>query len=658
MRSTTSRLTIIAGCVVLLIIASTITNRGFASRAIVFNGTNQFARVTLPNSAPWTSLGAFKMMGRLRGMSSVGGYITTVGIPDVSQPFNLYQGGGADPKRIDLYDSRDSVQDFHAPNTFTDVVFKLQYDPANSRWTLETWKADGTGYVVTTETITTTTNWNLGGQLLTLGANPYGVALSDAHMDWWCWQQGADATGSGNFPGAEAPATGTFLVKYTFDNDNGSDSSGNGLNLTLHNSPTFENTPGGDTTPPTISNVSHNPSSSSAVITWNTNEAATSRVFFDTVSRPSDTNGSLYAQSSTNDLTADSSSHSVTLNSLASSTTYFYKVRSADAAGNATFSTEQSFSTSAAGTTPSFVRLIIANVQHGQGTDGVTNHTRQTKILTHDTDIVCLQERGTTDNGWNSGMSAAGFTEEVYRENDPSQGDGPSIWVRNSTVTVNQRYDVELSNGAVGHNGFTNVDKAAVALKVTVAGKQFYVVNTHLCWSACADSNGSHSSTTRVNQINTLLNWINTTLTGGLDVLIVGDMNFGPLYPKNTSTTPLGVDTQRGIFLVDYEDLWEKGVNTGKATALWPDRNGDGALDMPITIFDSAGNNTRTHDERRIDYAFLKKTASNLALHNIDLPDLRAGCSGVIPSQSWGFTDDLGVRPSDHNWIKLTLLLK
>jgi len=290
------------------------------------------------------------------------------------------------------------------------------------------------------------------------------------------------------------------------------------------------------------------------------------------------------------------------------------------------------------------------------GTDGATDYTRQTSILTRDTDIVCLQEQGTTDTGWNSGMAAAGFTQEIYRENDPNQGDGPSIWVRRSVVTVNQVWGIPLSQGAVGHDGSTTVDKAAVAAKLTVAGRQFYLVNTHLCWSACADAQGSHFSVTRVNQINTLLNWINTTLTGGLDVLIVGDMNFGPEYPKTAASAPTGITTQRGIFLVDYDDIWEQGFNTGKATALWPDRNGDHVLDMPITILDTtSGNNTRTHDTRRIDYAFLKKTASTLALHNIDLPDLRAGCGTVtVPT---GTTDDLGVRPSDHNWIKLTLRL-
>ena len=68
MKSTSLRLIIIASFVVLLTFATTIPNQGVGSRAIVFNGTNQYARVTLPNSAPWTSLGAFKIMGRLRDM--------------------------------------------------------------------------------------------------------------------------------------------------------------------------------------------------------------------------------------------------------------------------------------------------------------------------------------------------------------------------------------------------------------------------------------------------------------------------------------------------------------------------------------------------------------------------------------------------------------
>jgi hypothetical protein len=63
-------------------------------------------------------LGAFKIMGRLRGMSSISGYIASLGIPEVSFPFNLFQNAG-DPSRIDLYENRDAIQDYHTPNTFT-----------------------------------------------------------------------------------------------------------------------------------------------------------------------------------------------------------------------------------------------------------------------------------------------------------------------------------------------------------------------------------------------------------------------------------------------------------------------------------------------------------------------------------------------------------
>ena len=86
MKSTLLRLTVIASLAVFLTLATTtITNQGFTSRAIIFNGSNQYARVTLPNAAPWTSLGAFKIMGRLRGMSSITGYIASLGIPEVRE---------------------------------------------------------------------------------------------------------------------------------------------------------------------------------------------------------------------------------------------------------------------------------------------------------------------------------------------------------------------------------------------------------------------------------------------------------------------------------------------------------------------------------------------------------------------------------------------
>lgn len=302
------------------------------------------------------------------------------------------------------------------------------------------------------------------------------------------------------------------------------------------------------------------------------------------------------------------------------------------------------------------IKVYQANVQHGAGTDNTTpNYSRQTAILTSGIDIVCMQERTTGDTGWNAGMSAAGFTEVVSRENDPSQGDGPSIWINTSTTTViGTPYQHDLSEGALGWDG-TNVDKAAVGAHVTVAGMSFHVFCTHLAWSKGADSEGSLFSTIREAQINELMSWIAGIVGSDPNVLIVGDMNFAPDYPKHSGGFQIDLVLDAG-----YSDLWVQGISEGRATAPWNDRDGTGGADMPVDSL-----LTRTQWIHRIDYFFLRGS-SQLVLTAIDLPDLRANCSGsltgsplrcadVATDQLIGMPDDYGVRPSDHNWMTATL---
>ena len=92
-----------------------------------------------------------------------------------------------------------------------------------------------------------------------------------------------------------------------------------------------------DTTAPIITDVATSSvATSSAVIGWTTDEAATSKVIYATVSLGSDFDVS------------DSSlvtSHSLELTGLATSTEYFFIVESEDEAGNAATSTEDSFTT-------------------------------------------------------------------------------------------------------------------------------------------------------------------------------------------------------------------------------------------------------------------------------------------------------------------------
>src|SRR5262249_20443314 len=100
----------------------------------------------------------------------------------------------------------------------------------------------------------------------------------------------------------------------------------------------------GDTTPPVISQVtSSNITANGAAITWTTNEASDSTVQYGTTT----SYGSVVSSST---LTA---AHSLSLTGLAASTSYHFRVRSKDAAGNTATSPDSTFTTTpAAHTTP------------------------------------------------------------------------------------------------------------------------------------------------------------------------------------------------------------------------------------------------------------------------------------------------------------------
>ncbi len=112
-----------------------------------------------------------------------------------------------------------------------------------------------------------------------------------------------------------------------------------------------------DTTAPVISNVSTaSITTSSAMIVWSTNEAATSKVFLGTTS-PVSTSTAGWA-----DMTLQSS-HSAPLTGLTANTTYYYVIMSTDAANNSSVSLQGSFMTNAvADVTPPVISAFGANV--------------------------------------------------------------------------------------------------------------------------------------------------------------------------------------------------------------------------------------------------------------------------------------------------------
>jgi hypothetical protein len=287
--------------------------------------------------------------------------------------------------------------------------------------------------------------------------------------------------------------------------------------------------------------------------------------------------------------------------------------------------------------------VITANLQHGQSTSGAYDYPGQATLLASMADVVNAQEVSPGDlPNWDAVFTNLGFSRTPYVSNSTQINDGQVIWYRTAKVAVNNTYSRKLSDGFISFDGFTSVDKSAVAIDVTVGVKRALIVDTHLCWSKCADSTAdiiTGKSWQRDAQARELTSWIMTL--GQNNIILAGDFDMTPEFPQY----PL---------FADYIDAWRLGLQTGTATAPWSDRDDDGVSDMPLGDL-----TTRTHDTRRIDYAFLR---GNLGLISIELPDLRKPCSLVnghcaAVQQVWGITDDLGVRPSDHNWLRAIVVL-
>jgi hypothetical protein len=286
---------------------------------------------------------------------------------------------------------------------------------------------------------------------------------------------------------------------------------------------------------------------------------------------------------------------------------------------------------------------VTANLQHGQNTSGAFDYAGQATVLSSLADVVNAQEVSPGDlPNWDAAFASRGFSRTTYAQNSPQVNDGQVIWYKASKVTVNSTYTRKLSDGFIGWDGSSNVDKSAIAIDVTVADKRALIVDTHLCWSKCADTEAdviTGKSRQRDAQAQELLSWV--AGLGHSSIILAGDLNLTPTFP----TYPL---------FADYIDGWKLGLQTGTATAPWSDRDQDGVPDMPLGEV-----TTRTSDTRRIDYVFLQGA---VGLVSIDLPDLRKPCTlvnGQCPAvvQRWGLPEDLGVRPSDHNWLRATVVL-
>lgn len=131
-----------------------------------------------------------------------------------------------------------------------------------------------------------------------------------------------------------------------------------------------------DTTSPTVSSVSVSPSTTSAVVTWTTNEAASSIVDFGMTN-------AYGSSTSETDTSPRVTSHSVTVSNLLACTRYHYRVRSKDAATNQGTSSDGTFNTTGCTGSSSFTNLASSAITTSSGGSlSLTNDTAGSVALT------------------------------------------------------------------------------------------------------------------------------------------------------------------------------------------------------------------------------------------------------------------------------------
>ncbi len=162
-------------------------------------------------------------------------------------------------------------------------------------------------------------------------------------------------------------------------------------NLATSGDYTFVTAPPPDTTPPTISGVSSTAiTSSGATITWTTNEASDSQVDYGTTTA--------YGSSSALDASM-TTSHTRALSGLSASTTYHFRVKSRDAAGNLATSGDFSFKTA---DPPDTTPPVISGV----GSSGITSSGATITWSTNETSDSQVDYGTTASYGSSSALDA------------------------------------------------------------------------------------------------------------------------------------------------------------------------------------------------------------------------------------------------------------
>ena len=209
------------------------------------------------------------------------------------------------------------------------------------------------GNASTTPTLTTNASASviIGGMIhdtahVNFGNNPTGTISFNVYapydsactMPLFPSPTATTVNGNGNYDSGNFTATTTGIYRFV------ATYSGDSKNVSVHTNCNDANesvtiTAAPDTTAPVISAISATPLATTSTVTWTTNEVGTSNLWFGT------TNPLVLGSSTLVSSGTLVTAHTVLLAPLATSTTYFYVVVSADGSGNTATSSQGSFTT-------------------------------------------------------------------------------------------------------------------------------------------------------------------------------------------------------------------------------------------------------------------------------------------------------------------------
>ena len=220
-----------------------------------------------------------------------------------------------------------------------------------------------------------------------------------------------------------------------------------------------------DTVPPVISAVTTGSiTSNSVLITWTTDEASTSQIEYGTTAS--------YGSSTTLNSTLVTS-HSASLSGLSAWTTYHFRVKSQDAAGNLATSADYSFTTLTPPDTTAPTGTISIN-----SAAAYTNSTTATLTLScSDASSGCYQMRFSNDNTTWSAWEANATTKTWTL----SSGDG--------TKTVYVQYKDNAGNSSANYSDTISLDTTAPTGTISINSAAAYTNSTTATLTlSCSDA--------------------------------------------------------------------------------------------------------------------------------------------------------------------------